>query len=319
VQVIPDVRNLVWFAGIRRRLFINSDAIDVASLGDAALRFIARTATTKIRQTNQAGCRVVAIGKAGYFHKSNAIRKAVLDVSANTNTVVRYRILQQVFPNRLTRTVLDAVDGSAPMGKFRLPTGRGRIADNLMNDRPWYRNLFEPLAWDNEELKRLRISFKKKYDRNYSLDVTWFLALSHQRFQLMRLISEEAMWDSEAEQVFERAMHETLRGIYRQEKKASERGGSRDAKKRWEQKTDEIRRQLLQAKTRDLVREVLAGLIALAGRQKTVQEYAGIVWRFINHPDHWMLGRDLALLALASYKPKTKGPTQTEPAKGGMK
>jgi CRISPR-associated protein Cas8a1/Csx13 len=120
----------------------------------------------------------------------------------------------------------------------------------------------------------------------------------------MKLIAEDAMWDTEAEKVFVEAFWETLDSLYAQEAAATERGGSRTATERFEDLNDEIRRRLTQAKTRTLLRSVLADLFAKAGRQKTIRTHPAAVWRLIDHPDHWRKGRDLALLALASHRKK---------------
>jgi CRISPR-associated protein Cas8a1/Csx13 len=60
----------------------------------------------------------------------------------------------------------------------------------------------------------------------------------------------------------------------------------------------------VQSKTRVLLRAALSNLLAKAGRQRTVRNHPGAIWRLIDHPDHWKKGRDLALLALASHRKK---------------
>jgi CRISPR-associated protein Cas8a1/Csx13 len=190
-------------------------------------------------------------------------------------------------------------------GWYKLPTGRGRIADNLVTGRPWYRDLFVPLPWDEQELEELRRYFKARDNKNYSRETTWFLALCLQRSKLMRLIVEDDMWDTEAEKVFVQVVWETLDSLYAQEREAKARGGSATYEKRCERLNGEIYRSLIQAKTPILLRSVLSGLFAKAGRQKTIFAHTPAVWRLIDHPDHWQKGRDLSLLAFASYRRRT--------------
>ena len=118
----------------------------------------------------------------------------------------------------------------------------------------------------------------------------------------MRLISEDDMWDTEAEKVFVDAFWQALDALYAQEAAATERGGSRTAPERFEDLNDDIRRRLTQAKTRTLLRSTLANLFAKAGRQKSVRAHPAAVWRLIDDAREWRKGRDLALLALASHR-----------------
>ena len=90
--------------------------------------------------------------------------------------------------------------------------------------------------------------------------------------------------------------------MYAQEAAATQRGGSRSAEDRFEDLNSDIRRRLTQAKTRPLLRSVLADLFAKAGRQKSICAHPAAVWRLIDHSDQWRKGRDLALLALASHR-----------------
>ena len=139
----------------------------------------------------------------------------------------------------------------------------------------------------------------------------------------MRLIQDDNMWDSEAEKFFAQAFWEALDSLYAQEAEATERGGSRSVTDRFEHLNEDIRRSLMQAKTRALLRANLSELFAKAGRTKTFRAYAPAIWRLIDHVDHWKKGRDLALVALASYRRRAvregKEPEvdpATTPAKG---
>lgn len=318
VLIVPDVRDLSEFARARKRMTLNPEFIDAASLGDAGLRFLADYTTDDVRRRLHAGCRVIAMGNVNYY-QNQSIRKSVLDVTDRRNAVARYRILQQVFPNhfqRINRTPAASppTDGKKPRAKkpstepvetgpqasgwYKLPTGRGRIADNLVNGRPWYESLFVPMPWDEKELEQQR----KQADAGSSTERVWFAALTYQRSKLMRLITEDAMWDTEAEKLFAQAFWEALDSLYAQEAEATERGGSRTVQDRFEHLNEDIRRRLMQAKTRVLLRASLAELFAKAGRQKTFRTYTAAFWRLIDHPDYWQQGRDLALVALASYR-----------------
>jgi CRISPR-associated protein Cas8a1/Csx13 len=333
VFVVPDICDLVEFAETRRRMNLDADFTDVASMGDAGLQFLAAYSTRTSRKTLAAGCRVVAMGKVGYY-ASQSIRKAVLDVPAAMFSVKRYRLLQGALPNTYVslrvaepgpgdskpkprakpkKSPPESAEGNGPKAKgfIKLPAARGRIADNLVNGRSWYENLLVPQIWDLDEMERQR---KKK--PGTSIERLWFEAICYQRSKLMKLIQEEAMWDTEAEKVFVQAFWEVMDSLYAQEASAANRGGSRTIADRFEDLNDDIRRKLTQAKTRTLLRAALANMFAKAGRQKTIRSYPAAVWRLIDHPDHWRKGRDLALLALASHRKKEERESTT-PKNGG--
>jgi CRISPR-associated protein Cas8a1/Csx13 len=338
VFVVPDVRELEEFSIIRRQMKLNADFVDVASLGDAGLRFFAEYSSTKPRRS-LAGCRVVAMGKVGYY-ANQSIRKAVLDVTVDKHQVDRYRLLHQHLPNKYIARRADEPKASPAKGKrpakaekvakeeprksagfFKLPAARGRIADNLVNSRPWYENLTVPMMWDRDELERQRKRNKERNDvdgvrRPTSPTSILFDALQQQRRSLMKLIQDDAMWDTEAEKVFVEAFWETLRALYRREADAAkERGGSRTAGDRMEDLNEELRRSLSQAKTNALLRQLLTEFYSRPVkkyRSPTLGKYSAMIWRLVDAD--WKKGRDLALLALASYMSEEKRTlaTQTE-------
>lgn len=341
VIVVPDVRDLTEFDTRRRDLHLNPDFVDVASLGDAGIRFLSEYAPRDLIKDLRSGCRVIAMGYVGYY-QGQSIRKSVVDVSPRIEPVKRYRVLHSAFPNDFVRHKQTEPSTDKPTTKraprktlvtkppppgaekqasgfYVLPTGRGRIADNLVAGRPWYTNLFVPLVWDNDELERLR-----KKNRGMSTERLWFTSLSNQWSKLMRLINQPEMWDSEAEKVFVEAVWETLSSLYAKEAAAVSRGGSATAEKRFERLEGEIYRKLTQAKTRPLVRGVMAEMLAKAGRQHSIGKHPQSIWHLLDDRKDWQKGRDLALLALASHRRKpgdeatagTVSDSSTEETKG---
>jgi CRISPR-associated protein Cas8a1/Csx13 len=342
VTVVPDVQDLQDFAEKRPRVFLNPDFVDVGSLGDAAMQFLARYSTDKPRRSLEAGCRAVAMGKVSYY-ANQSVRKSVLDVRAKERILKRYRILHRELPNKYELWKTEATETSTvkpkkrgkqraesaeseddtpkAAGRFRMPAARGRIADNLITGRPWFADLSVPTGWDHAELERLRKRNKELNDRDggsrpTSHDTILFAALGYQRSKLMKLIAEDDMWDTEAEKVFMEAFWEMLDSLYAQEADAVKRGGAASMEKRWERLEGELYRTLMQAKIRPLLRTALAGWFAKAGRQKSIRSHPAAVWRLIDHPDHWHKGRDLALLALASHRKKEQREALTGTEKG---
>jgi CRISPR-associated protein Cas8a1/Csx13 len=315
IFVAPDVINLEEFDNLRPHILLNPDAVDVASLGDAGLRFAAAYAGRLASREVRASSRVIAMGNVGYY-RSQSVRKAVLEVKASMRAVNRYQHLIRAFPNHYVSIEIGSATNSnieAPVteeqeasGFFSVPSGRGRIADNLVCDQPWYKDLFVPLEWDLERLERQRKSAPGR-----SIERIWFQNLSYQRRKLMELIQENEMWDDDFERRFAEAFWSTLASLYAQEAKAVERGGSRRIEERLDDLNEDIRRSLMRAKTRVLLRAFLAELFARGGRQPAVVQNRAGIWNLMDDPQHWKKARDLALLALATYQSKEKRERKT--------
>lgn len=322
VFVVPDIRELAEFAAVRKRLNLDAEFTDIASLGDAGLQFLAEYSTRSPRKSSRSGCTVVAMGKVNYY-ASQSIRKAVLSIPPELAAVKRYRLLQNALPNtyvsvsanppnastvppapkrsrktkRPPKARTEMADSPRAAGFIKLAVGRGRIADNLVNKRAWYRDLTTPTHWDLGWLERQR-------QPGESMERTFYRNICYQRSKFMKLIQDDDIWDSEAEKAFMQAFWETLDSLYAQEADAVKRGGARTATDRFDDLNEDIRRRLMRAKTRMLLRAALTELFAKAGRQKTLRSHPAALWRLIDDPVQWHKGRDLALLALASHRKK---------------
>ncbi|QDT32299.1 type I-MYXAN CRISPR-associated Cas8a1/Cmx1 [Thalassoglobus polymorphus] len=314
--IIPDVRDLEEFEQGRLSPFVSSDLrqSEVASLSDAGLRFLSTYATQTTRNELESGCRVIAMGKVGYY-QSQSIRKGVVDVPANARTIRRYRILTKHLGNSWIRRSHEETKSSKKKksddepqasGFLSVPTVRGRITDNLIKSHPWYVDLTVPPQWDRGALDRQR-----KRQPGKSVERLWFNNLQrYQRKALMELIREDDMWDDPSDREFIEAFWETLAALYYREKEAVDRGGSRSWSDRIEDLNEDIRREITRAKTGSLLRQTLTELFSRPVkkfRSAHVRNNPGLIWKLIDRD--WKRGRDLALLALASYQSKEKRET----------
>ena len=331
IFVVPDVVNLEEFNDICPAIFLNPDAVDVASLSDAGLRFAAAYAARSLAKELSVACWVVAMGKVDYY-RSQSVRKAVLEVKPAFISIVRYQHLLRAFPNTYialrksgnsgdelegeTNSLEEEPEADKQQGNFRVPSGRGRIAENLIAGRAWYNDLFTPMSWDLDRLENQR-----KRNPGGSVERIWFQNLSYQRSNLMEIIQEATMWNNETERHFVEAFWAVLASLYAQEAKAVERGGSRKMEERLDHLDEDIRRILMRAKTRILLRGYLAELFAKGGRQPKVVQHRAAIWSLIDHPYEWKKARDLALLALATYQSREKrelgATTETQSAEKG--
>ncbi len=316
--VIPDVHNLEAFDEVRVLPMLGLDPMftDVASLSDAGLRFLAASTSEPARSDFGGGCRVVAMGKVGYY-RSQSIRKGVVDVPRSETVLRRYRILHSSMGNRWEqrksrtetsnekikkRKVKKKETADAASHFLAVPTVRGRIADNLIEGQPWYADLAEPLPWERDALE-----YRRKTSPGVSVERLWFNNLNYQRGALMELIQETEMWDRPTDRLFVEAFWQILSALYRREGEAVKRGGSREFVQRIEDLKEDIRRSLTRSKTRALLREVISDLFAkpvAKYRSPIVREHPAQIWQLID--EDWKRARDLALLALASYSGKEK-------------
>ncbi len=128
----------------------------------------------------------------------------------------------------------------------------------------------------------------------------------------MELIKETTIWEREDERILVQACHDGLRALFAKEAKAARsRKGSRSLRDRWDDMKEDLRRNLMHAKTRQMLRGVLSEFFAradYAGKQgdppPALKQHLPSVWRLLDDPRDWRKARDLSLLALASYVPK---------------
>jgi CRISPR-associated protein Cas8a1/Csx13 len=322
--LIPDIEDLAFFDEEIRASKLDLSFTNVASLGDAALRFVIEFASDPFRRKHSVGCRAVALGRVSYYPNQN-VRKCIMDFSPVPGKRKRYQVLHQKMDNHwvplsqatelagdaANATDDDAVEGEArgQLGFIAVPSARGRIADNLVAGRAWYSDLAVPLDWQLDSLEWQR---KKKRDaeeengQTISVERLWFENLCLQSPKLRALASEEVMWDSEDDRIFLRVMHDMLSTlIWKENKAAQERGGTRTIGDRIEDLKEKIRRDLENAKTRALLRDTLSKWLVKGGTHDAVREHKDKVWGLLNDQYDWQKARDLARLALITYESKS--------------
>jgi len=297
--LIPEIVNLKQFVEIFQ-MFSNTQnqflSAKVQGLGDAGLNFAASFMGQKIeRNFGFNKLCIIAMGKVNHYQGQN-IRKRILEINPDPISIKRYRKMMAQLPNKpcLLKTKKSDISHY-----IKLPSSRGLIAENIVNNRYWYKDLIFPPEWQCDELNN-ELEFRKNKE-NISVESLWFEKLRYEWRNLMNLSNEESMWDSQEEKVFLKVFNDSLRRSLDKEKKALERGGSRDLHKRWESKTDAIRRSLMHAKTLNLTRKVFTELFAEAGGSKELTQNKELVWKFVNHPYDWQKARDLGLLGLATF------------------
>jgi len=111
-------------------------------------------------------------------------------------------------------------------------------------------------------------------------------------------------WDDGAERTLVQSVHEAMRRRFGAI--AAENAGQPTARRnRMAREGERLRLALVGAKTQAEFRHVITDLWSRAGTQTELQEHWREMLPFLGE-GRWMHGRDLALLALASYKGRSQ-------------
>lgn len=167
---------------------------------------------------------------------------------------------------------------------------RGFIAENLASHAPWYRDF--ATATDGGPEGR-RIHYYRERDNLGAL-------FMEEREGLIAMLNHlEA-----AELALVRAVHVALRRRFGAIADETQ-GNPATRKNRWTSERDRWRHAFAGSKTPEQIRAALADLWSRAGSNKELQEHWEAVLPLLR-PGHWKTARDLALVALASYRGATK-------------
>ncbi|MDY6784755.1 MAG: type I-MYXAN CRISPR-associated Cas8a1/Cmx1 [Cyanobacteriota bacterium] len=211
-------------------------------------------------------CQVVTLGTVSWSSQQKT-RTDIYTVEPDYEVCQTYEACKNHFSDR-------AIAGKE--GAF-IPKRLARefIAENLARNRPWYSGISDIIT-SNELFNRL----------------------TYERGGLNQMV-KEAQWDTETEQRFVRACHEAIRYTYG---KLKSRTKDRGEKPNWDRETVKIRTGLGRCKNAETFREFIFDFFARAGILPTLQEHwTDLMGLVLND---WKKSRDLALLALASYKGK---------------
>ena len=317
--VTPFVEDLAGFAravpGIHGKLQKRAESAKTANLPDAALRCVAAFSSGIVNTSAGAsGATLQGMTRVAYWPSTSFIRvrNNVMRVSADPLAVRRYQMLLRALPNGPAQGSRSTDDD--PFAFVNVPDPRGRIARNILQHTPWYVDLLLVPECDAGELRERR----KKAKEKISVQRLWFDELRLYWRELMELANEEAMWDDPKAEALLDLFHSSLRkALDKEEKDLKKRGGPRELDDRWENKTDQLRRALMRAKTRDLLRKTVVELLAEAGGHRKLTSMAGDLWTFLEAPGGWQKVRDLALLALVTFTDGRLGKSnQTEEPEG---
>jgi CRISPR-associated protein Cas8a1/Csx13 len=278
--IVPEVTNLEKYASYRQNYYLRDASYKnffASGLGDAGLRFLTYESTAElINKFALQRCQVLTLGTVAWASQQKT-RTDLYIVEANSEVCENYQISCNWFSDR----VLPGKNGGFVASSF----AREIIAENLAKNQPWYAGLSEKV--NSNEL---------------------FEKLTYERGGLYQM-TQKAKYD-ERDQLFVQVCHEAIKFTYGQISKNTKPGEDRGA--RFERATVKMRTGLSRCKSAESFREFITDFWSRAGRLPTLQNHWVELMEFVTNKKQWKKARDLALLALASYKKEEKEKEEEE-------
>ena len=268
--VVPELDDLEQFAQLRAAVPRSSlDYLWTAGPGEAALRLLfLETAGTHARRARPQACEVTAFDKVPWSPQQ-LVRVSVMRVDGGRAEPGRraYLAVRRALPARPCSTEDGTVWWSVP----QVPE---LAAANVASGRAWWRGFAE-------------FATQHRHDLSYE-----------QEGLHMVLTSKDALPDG-AERAFVEACHEAWRRRLGELGQRARQEGS-DFRALVDRDYERLRIRFSRAKTAPDLRNAVTDFWARARAQETLQEHWPELLPFLD-ARKWREGRDLALLALASY------------------
>ncbi|HBB35853.1 MAG TPA: type I-MYXAN CRISPR-associated Cas8a1/Cmx1 [Cyanobacteria bacterium UBA8803] len=266
--IIPEVTDLEKYASYRQNTHLREASYKdffASGLGDAGLRFLTYETTADIaKQFGVKRCQVLTLGTVAWAAQQKT-RTDLYVVEANAKVCDNYRICCDWLSDR----IMPGKNGSFVASSF----ARELIAENLAKKQPWY------------------TGFADKINSNQL-----FEKLTYEKRGLYQMV-QKAKWD-EQDKLFVQVCHEAIKFTYGQISKNTKSGEVPN----FERATVRIRTGLSRCKSSATFREFITDFWSRAGRLPTLQKHWSELMDYVTGQRNWKKARDLALLALASYK-----------------
>jgi len=263
--VIPEITNLRTYAEYRQSPnFREAGYLDFFAYGLGDAGL--RFLTYEKAAQKVGKCQVVTLGTVSWSSQQKT-RTDIYVVDPDYQVCQTYEACKSYFSDRLA---------VGKEGAF-VPKSLARefIAENLARNKPWYAGISDVIT--SNEL---------------------FQQLTYERGGLNQMV-KAAKWDTETEKLFVQTCHEAIRYTFGQLKKNAEKRGEVP---NFDRETIRIRTGLGRCKNANTFREFISDFFARAGKLPTLQAHWTELMNMILND--WKKSRDLALLALASYKGK---------------
>ena len=288
--VIPDVTDLEEYGQVRRFMRTQTRTPDIYVAGPhaAAMRLLlADLSNSTVRRTRTRGCEVVTYGNVAWS-KQQRTRVGVLHVGPQPVAAIHaFDAIRRLLPPRRVARKATAED-TDPGAWYSVPQIPEFAAGNLLANRPWWRGFASLLA---DPVRRTEV-------------------LAWERKGLNGMVNDPGLMVSgEPATAFVRACHEAWR---RRQGQLGERARTQSLSfsDLVGREYDRLRIAFSRCKTQSEFRRTITDFWARGGAQPELREHWTAILPFITQPRRWEEGRDLALLALASYAGHSVDETQ---------
>jgi len=267
--VVPEITDLETYANWRQSPKWREEGYKdffASGLGDAGLKFLTYITEDVIQHRPIQRCQVLTLGTVAWATQQKT-RTDLYLVEADNRIEKNYKVCDE----HLSPRDVEGKDGVFISCSF----ARELIAENLARGKHWYSGLA-----DNVNSNEL------------------FQKLTYERGGLNQMV-QEVEWDRESEKLFIKACHEAI-GYNHKElyKRAKDRGEVAN----YEREDTKFRTGLARCKTAAAFREFITDYLSRARFMPTLEENWEQFMDLIMGAKDWKKGRDLSLLALASYK-----------------
>jgi len=287
VLLVPEVTDLQAFAKLRPGMTPNCiRECRITGTSDAALQAQVRlTASKLILRHNLPGCFAVRFKPTPWASQQKSRVEVTYVPPSGERQLQQFQTALAELPPRIVSPKIRQSNGdSGPKYFWADSVVRPLVADNLASGQPWYRG-FVGLMRKTDPVTKRPIRDRLVFEKGG-----------------LHAMIEKITWEDRGESAVVRAVHEALRLRYGRIADEN-RGNPGTMKNRWRGEYDRWRLAFSGAKTSEQFRHSLCDLFGRAGINRVLRDQWPEVLPLLD-ASRWQLTRDLALLALASYKGK---------------
>jgi len=280
--VIPDFDDIEEFVAWRKIYRPRASDLVVSGAGDAAARLLLQRLTAKHATIDRAGCTVIAFGSAAWNKQQKVIVDRFRIERTDRHRLRAFEVALNLLPSR--RGVLKRKDGSVHR-RYQCAPLLDLVAGNVLADEPWFRG-FAGL-WQ-----------EMRDDASGDEGRRWILRT--EGGPLNELVAN-TLAEGSAERALVDACHEAWRRRMGEiSEEARHRGSEGTVRDQFEREREKWRVSLVRCRNAAMLRQTLIDRFARAGSLPPLQTHWADMLSLIER--RWSLARDLALLALASYR-----------------
>jgi CRISPR-associated protein Cas8a1/Csx13 len=288
VLIVPDVVNLGEF--IKRRPLLNPrEAHDcqIASPADAALQAQVRVRATETGASSRVDHCLAILFSSTIWNPNQKARAAVLDVDPTETELELFKHALAI-PSLKARLIEAKPEkkGGPPRKFWVGGIVRALIAENLANHNPWFLNFRSLIVGSDGKADEQRV---------------WQLGFEREGLRAMI----ELPWKDRGEETLVRAVHQAMGQCFGRIWEESGKDTT-TFQNRYDRQMERWRLAFAHAKTPDDVRGGLSDIWGRAGQVPLLMESWQQLLPVLCDDARWQLNRDLALLALSSYKSNRK-------------